>query len=178
MDETRRLIDELIAEHKLVSEKTQSLEKAVNDIRLLSGLKEVRDSFIQGDIPQDTDLKNLAQAINIIASWLDRHFEREENVLRPAVIKYGNNKFVSSLNSLLFEHSDLRDRILHARAHIDELMAGGLDLVRHDAAVRDLRVHISHSRKLLETHAAQENHFLHEFRRYLKKAPRIKEKQP
>jgi hemerythrin-like domain-containing protein len=178
MDETLRLIDELITEHKVVSEKAGSLEKAVNDVRLLSSLKEVGDTFIQGDIPPETDLKNLAQVINIIAAWLEGHFEREENVLRPAVIKYGNNKFVNSLNTLLFEHSDLRDRILHARAHIDELLAGGLNPVRHDAAVRDLRVHISHSRKLLETHAAQENHLLHEFRRHLKKATRGKEKQP
>jgi hemerythrin-like domain-containing protein len=177
MDETLRLIDQLIAEHKTVGEKTQSLEKAVNDVRLLSGLKEVGDTFVQGDIPQDADLKNLAQIISIITSWLDTHFEREEKILRPAVIKYGNNKFLDSLDTLLFEHSDLRDRMLHARIHIDELLVGGLDPVRRDATVRDFRVHINHSRKLLETHAAQENHFLTEFRRHLKKASRGKEKQ-
>jgi hemerythrin-like domain-containing protein len=177
MDETRRLIDQLIAEHKTVDEKTGSLEKAVNDVRLLSSLKEVGNTFVQGGIPEDTDLKNLAQMLNVITSWLDRHFDREENILRPAVIKYGNYKFVHSLDSILFEHSDLRDRMAQARLHIDELMAGGLDPVRHDAAVRDLRVHISHSRRLLETHAAQENHFLTEFRRHLKKAAREKGKQ-
>jgi 5-methylcytosine-specific restriction endonuclease McrA len=41
-----------------------------------------------------------------------------------------------------------------------------------------LRVHLNHSRKLLETHAAQENHFLAEFRRHIKKTVRTKEKQP
>jgi iron-sulfur cluster repair protein YtfE (RIC family) len=176
MDETRRLIDQLIAEHKTVSEKTGSLEKAVNDVKLLSSLKEVGSTFVRGDIPGETDLKDLAQTINTITSWLYAHFDREENVLRPAVIKYGNNKFVQSLDSIMFEHSDLRDRMAQARLHIDELLAGGLDPVRHDAAVRDLRVHISHSRKLLETHAAQENHFLTEFRRYLKKGAREKGK--
>ncbi len=175
MDETLRLIEQLIAEHKTVGEKTQSLEKAANDVRLLSGLKDVGNEFVRGDLPQDADLKNLAQIINIIAAWLEKHFDREEATLRPAVKKYGNNKFVSSLDTLLFEHSDLRDRLLHARMHIDELLGGSLDPVRRDAAVRDLRVHLEHSRKLLETHAAQENHFLTEFRRYLAKAARRKE---
>jgi hypothetical protein len=93
------------------------------------------------------------------------------------VIKYGDSKFANSLDSLLFEHSDLRDRLLHSRMHIDELLGGSLDQVRRDASVRDLRVHLNHSRKLLETHAAQENHFLAELRRYLVKANRRKEKR-
>jgi hypothetical protein len=42
MDKTLRLIDQLIAEHKTVGKKTQSLEKAIDDIRLLSGLKDER----------------------------------------------------------------------------------------------------------------------------------------
>jgi hypothetical protein len=52
-----------------------------------------------------------------------------------------------------------------------------LENAANDASVRDLRVHLSHSRRLLETHAARENHFLTEFRRHLKKAVRGKEKQ-
>lgn len=175
MDNTLQLIDQLIAEHKVVGEKTQSLAKAANDVSLLSGLKDVGDEFVRGAIPQDADLKNLAQIVNIIAAWLEKHFEREENVLRPAVIKYGDSEFVNSLDSLLFEHSDLRDRMLHARMHIDELLGGSLDQVRRDASLRDLKVHISHSRRLLETHAARENHFLTEFRRYLTRAARRKE---
>jgi hemerythrin-like domain-containing protein len=175
MDETVDLIDQLIAEHKTVGEKTRSLEKAANDVRLLSGLKQAGDTFVQGGISQDEDLKNLAQIINIIAAWLDKHFNREETALMPAVKKYGDEKLVTSLDSLLFEHSDLRDRMLHARMRIDELLGGSLDPVRRDAAVRDLRVHLEHSRKLLETHAARENHFLTELRRHLKKATRRKE---
>jgi hemerythrin-like domain-containing protein len=175
MDETLQLIDQLIAEHKTVGEKNRSLEKAANDVRLLSGLKQAGDTFVRGGISQNEDLKNLAQIINIIAAWLDKHFNREETALRPAVIKYGNNRFVNSLDSLLFEHSELRDRLLHARMRIDELLGGSLDQVRRDAAVRDLRVHLNHSRKLLETHAARENHFLTELSRHLKKAARRKE---
>jgi hemerythrin-like domain-containing protein len=175
MDDVLALIDQLIAEHKEVGEKSASLEKAANDVRLLTGLKEAGTMFVRGQISQDEDLKNLAQIINIIAAWLDKHFEREETALRPAVVKYGNDRFVGSLDSLLFEHSELRDRILHALVHIDELTGGSLDRARRDASVRDLKLHLNHSRKLLETHAARENHFFAEFRRHLSKAARGKE---
>jgi hemerythrin-like domain-containing protein len=174
--DTLQLIDELIAEHKAVGEKTISLEKAANDVRLLSSLKEAGDTIVRGEIIQDADLKNLAQTINIIAGWLEKHFAREETALRHAVINYGNNRFVEALDSLLFEHTELRDRLLHARMHIDELLGGSLDQVRRDASIRDLKVHLEHSRKLLETHATKENHFLGEIRQHLKKTLKRKEK--
>jgi hemerythrin-like domain-containing protein len=177
MDNTLQLIDGLIAEHKTVPEKTRSLEKAANDVRLLSGLKDAGDSIVRGEILQDADLKNLAQIVNILASWLETHFTREETALRQAVISYGNNRFVAALDSLLFEHDELRDRIVHARMHIGELLGGSLDQVRREASIRDLKAHLEHSRKLLETHAAKENHFLAEIRQHLKKTFKQKEKQ-
>jgi hemerythrin-like domain-containing protein len=175
MDETLQLIDQLIAEHKTIGEKNRSLEKAANDVRLLSGLKQAGDTFVRGEISQNEDLKNLAQIINIITAWLEKHFNREETALLPAVKKYGDENLVASLDSLLFEHSDLRDRMLHSRKRVDELLGSSLDQVRRDASVRDLRVHLNHSRKLLETHAARENHFFTELRRHLKKATKRKE---
>jgi len=176
MKDALELIDQLIEEHREVGEKSASLENAVNDIRLLSGLKEAGKTFARGGISQEEDLKNLAQIINIIAAWLDKHFEREETALKPAVKKYGDSRTVAELDSLLFEHSDLRDRMLHARKRIDELLGGSLEGTRREASIRDLRVYINHSRKLLETHAARENHLLGEFRRKLKKAIKAKEK--
>jgi hemerythrin-like domain-containing protein len=175
MDNTLQLIDELIAEHRSVGEKTQSLANAANDIRLLSGLKEAGDTIVRGEILQEADLKNLAQIVTIIADWLEKHFGLEETALRQAVINYGNNRFVAALDSLLFEHTELRDRLLHARVHIDELLGASLDQVRRDASIRDLKVHLEHSRKLLETHAAKENHFLGEMRQHLKKTLKRKE---
>jgi hemerythrin-like domain-containing protein len=177
MNDTLALIDQLVAEHRVVAEKTGSLEKAVNDASLLSRLKEARDTFVPGEAAQREALKKLEEMLAAVADWLDKHFGREETVLQPAVAKYGNTGLNSSLGSLLFEHTDLRDRLLHARKRVDELLGGSLEGSRRDAAARDLRVHISHSRKLLETHAARENHLLAEFRRHLKKAIREKEKK-
>jgi hemerythrin-like domain-containing protein len=146
-------------------------------VRLLSGLKDAGDTIVRGEVLPDPDLKNLAQILNILASWLEAHFIREETALRQAVINYGNNRFVAALDSLLFEHDEIRDRLVSARAHIEELLGGSLDQVRREAAVRDLKAHLEHSRKLLETHAAKENHFLAEMRRHLQKTFKQKEKQ-
>ena len=88
MDNTLQLIDELIAEHKTVPEKTSSLEKAANDVRLLSALKDAGDTIVRGEILQDADLKELAQMVDFIASWLEKHFAREETALRPAPIQH------------------------------------------------------------------------------------------
>jgi hemerythrin-like domain-containing protein len=176
MNDTLELIDQLIAEHRVIAEKTGSLEKAVNDASLLSDLKIARDTFVPGDAAEREGLKRLEEMLAAIAAWLEKHFDREETVLRPAVAEYGNASLNASLDSLLFEHTELRDRLLHARKRVDELLGGSLEGVRRDAAARDLRVYISHSRKLLETHAARENRLLAEFRRHLKKAIRIKEK--
>lgn len=177
MDETLGLIDQLIAEHKVITEKTRSLEKAANDASLLSNLKQAGDTFVPGDLSQNENLKKLEGMLKTIDTWLEEHFNREEAALLPAVKKYGDEKLVTSLNSLLFEHSDLRDRMLHSRKRVDELLGGSLDQVRRDASARDLRVHLNHSRNLLETHAARENHFFAELRRHLKKATKRKEKQ-
>ena len=54
---------------------------------------------------------------------------------------------------------------------------GSLDQERRDASIRDLKAHLEHSRKLLETHAAKENHFLAELSQHLKKTFKRKEKQ-
>jgi iron-sulfur cluster repair protein YtfE (RIC family) len=172
MDDTPQLIDQLIAEHSVIGEKALSLEKAANDAGLLSGLKRAGETFVRGDVSGRDDLKKLEVMVNEITDRLDKHFTREEKVLRPAVKSYGDEKLVLSLDSLLFEHTDLRDRLLHSRKRVDELLGAGLEGSRRDAALRDFRIHLNHSRKLLETHAARENHFLAEFRRHLKKAVR------
>jgi len=177
MDDALRLIDQLIAEHKAINEKTRSLEEVANDAGLLSNLKQAGETFVRGEISGRDDLKRLEVMFSEIDTWLNAHFNREETVLQPAVNFHGDDKLIESLKSILFEHTELRDRMLHTRRRVDELLGDSLVLSRRDAAVRDLRVHIAHSRKLVETHAARENHFFTEFRRYLSKAVRRKEKR-
>jgi hemerythrin-like domain-containing protein len=172
VDSTVELIDRLIEEHKIITRRADSLEKVVNDAGLLSGLKETRAAFTPDELTPGENLKKLDEMLAAIESRLERHFKTEETVLKPAVARYGNEKLVNALNALLFEHSDLRDRMLHSRERVDELRGGNLDPARRDASARDFGVYLNHSRKLLETHAARENHFFNELRRHLKKTAR------
>jgi hemerythrin-like domain-containing protein len=176
MDTTLQLIDEIIAEHKSLGNKTKSLTATTNDIMLISSLKQAKNEFSEGDGAPTVDLKRLDNMLEEIENWLGKHFSREEFVLLPAVKVYGDDRLVTALNSLLFEHSDLRDRMVHSRKRVDELRDWSLPQNIWYSRAGDLRTYISHTIKLIETHAARENHLLNEFRRYLKKHNKSKEK--
>jgi len=177
MDETLKLIDQLIAEHKVITQRAGSLEKAANDASLLSDLKEAKDTFVPGRFDQSKSLQTLQEMLGEIDPWLDNHFNREETALLTAVEKHGDRKFVTALNSLLLEHSDLRNRMSHSKEHVTELVGGGLARHRWDASANDMRAHLTHTRKLLEAHASMENDLFKELRRHLKETGHRKEKK-
>ena len=167
MVETAALIDRLIEEHKLIIKDVQSLQNAANDASLLVGLKEARETFVPGRFDQKQSLKKLQELLETIDKGLRAHFNREETLLLAAFEKHGDRKLVTTLKSLLLEHEDLRGRLSHSKVHIAELVSGGLARHRWEASANDMRAHLSHTRKLLEAHAAIENELLVELRRYL-----------
>ena len=167
MTDTVSLINQLISEHKVINERTGSIEKLANDASLLSDLKDAKESFVPGRLDQQHGLGKLESLIGDIAPWLDRHFEREETILLKAVEELGDREMVTALNSLLLEHTDLRGRIAQSKEHIAELKSGALARHRWDASANDLRAHLTHTRQLLEAHAAMENDLFRDLRRHL-----------
>lgn len=170
MTDTISLIDQLIAEHKVISEQTRDLESTANDTDLMTDLKEARDTFVPGTLDQHQGLEKLESMLRDITPWLEKHFEREETILLGVVEKLGDRELISSLNSLLLEHADLRTRVAQSREHITELKSGALARHRWDASASDMRAHLTHTRKLLEIHASLENDLFHELRRHLVEA--------
>lgn len=162
------LIDQLIAEHKSITDKTKSVNEA-NDLTFISNLKKSKNHFIESDGVTTVDLKLLERTLEEIGAQLVKHFSREETVLLPVVEKDGNEKLVTALNTLLFEHSDLRDRMIHVRKRVDELKHWSLPQEIWYSRAGDLRTYITHTTKLIETHAARENHLFKELQHYLKK---------
>ena len=162
------LIDQLIAEHKILGEKGEALEQAVNDARLISDLSKARETFVPGRFDQAEKLKVLEAQIVSIETWLQKHFDREENILLKAVENFGDMALTDSLNELLFEHSELRYRISHSRMRIAELLGDTLHRQIWDAAAHDARSYLSHTRALLQTHAGMENKLFFEIRRKIK----------
>jgi hypothetical protein len=157
MEEILALIDNLIDEHRVIAKDAQSLEQLANDASILVDLEEARDTFVPGRLDQKQSLQKLQELLEKIAQGLQAHFNREESGLLAAFEKHGDRKLVTTLNSLLLEHEDLRNRLAHAKDHVAELVSGGLARHQWEASANDMRAHLSHTRKLLEAHAAIEN---------------------
>ena len=169
MENTVAVIDNLIAEHNMIIKDTQSMEQLANDASILTDLEEAKETFVPGRFDQKHSLLKLQELLETIEKGLQQHFNREETVLLAAVENHGDRKLVTALNSLLLEHKDLRNRLTHSREHIAELVSGGLARHRWEASANDMRAHLSHTRKLLEAHAAIENELFVELRRHLKR---------
>jgi iron-sulfur cluster repair protein YtfE (RIC family) len=169
MDETVAMIDKLIAEHKVIIKDAQSLERVANDASALVELEDAKDTFVPGRFDQKQNLQKLQESIAAIDRGLQEHFNREETALLVAFEKHGDTKLVTALNSLLLEHKDLINRLAHSKEHINELVNGGLGRHQWEASANDMRAHLSHTRKLLEAHAAIENELFVELRQHLKR---------
>lgn len=153
MEEIVALIDKILNEHKVIIEKVQSLEEFANDAVILVELKEAKETFMPGRFDQKQSLQKFQGSLEMIDKGLRAHFNREETGLLAAFEKHGDRKLVTTLNSLLLEHEDLRNHMTHCKEHVAELM--GERLSRHvwEAKAHDMRAHITNTRRLLETHA-------------------------
>lgn len=168
MDEIVALIDRLIGEHKVILKDAQSLEQIANDASILMVLEEAKETFVPGRLDQKQSLQKLQESLETIDQGLKAHFNREESGLLAAFEKHGDRKLVTTLNSLLLEHEDLKNRLTHAKDHVAELVSGGLARHQWEASANDMRAHLSHTRKLLEAHAAIENELFVAMRQHLK----------
>jgi uncharacterized phage infection (PIP) family protein YhgE len=176
MEDVVALIDNLIDEHKTIAEDAQSLEQVANDASTLVALEEAKETFVPGRFDQKSSLQKLQDSLESIDRGLQAHFNREESGLLAAFEKHGDRKLVTTLNSLLLEHEDLRNRLAHAKEHVAELLGGGLARHQWEASANDMRAHLSHTRKLLEAHAAIENELFVAMRQHLKRESDRKEK--
>ena len=167
MEDTIALIDQLIEEHKAIGDKAQSIETVANDANLLSGLQDARETFVPGRLDQKQGLAKLEEQVREIGEWLEKHFNREETALLQAIEKDGDSRIVTAFNSLLLEHTDLKNRIAHTKNHIAELVGGGMAAHQWAASAGDMQTHLSHTRKLLESHAGIENELFRELRQHL-----------
>jgi hemerythrin-like domain-containing protein len=170
MADTLQLIDQLIEEHKMIAEKTRSIENAVNDSRLIADITQARDTFVPGKFDQVQKLKELEEMLKAIEIWLEKHFSREETILLHAVEEFGDTELVTALNKLLFEHSDLRHRLVHSKKRVAELLGGSLSRTIWDTTAIDTGTYLGHTRTLLGTHAGAEDQLFSKLRKKIKKS--------
>ena len=157
MNEVLNLIDQLIEEHKLISQKAKTVEERANDLYAISELQKTREGFMPkrtGD--QKQDLKNLQESLETIENSIRAHFDREEKGLLTAVERYGGTTIASALHTLLLEHQELKDRISRAKEEAAELGSGELSIEVGEGKAWGIRVYIDHTLTLLKEHARSE----------------------
>lgn len=170
MDEAITIIDKILEEHKTIMQRLQSLEKVANDAEAMVGIDKAKEIFMPGRLDQKQGLQKLQELQEKVSQGLQEHFNMEETALMSAVEKRGDRRIASALRTLLLEHTDLRNRIAHSKKHVAELTGGKLSRTIWEASAHDMRAHISHTRKLLEAHAAIGQELLQELRDELMKS--------
>ena len=169
MEDALALIEKIIEEHKVIIDKVQVLEGLANDASAMAGIEDSREAFMPGRFDQKEGLQKLKELLEAVDEGLQAHFNREETALLSAFETHGDRKLVSDLKSLLLEHEDLKNRFAHSKNHIAELTTGELARHRWEASAHDMRAHISHTRKLLQAHAAIERELFLEIRKQLRR---------
>lgn len=168
MEEALSVVERIIEEHKAIKQNFQTLEQVANDVSALLELEETKEDFMPGRFNQRQGLQRLAESLEVIDKGLQAHFDREETALLAVFDKHGGKELASSLRSLLLEHEDLRNRFVHSKKHVAELIGGGLSRHLWEASAHDMRAYISHTRKLLEAHAEIEQELLNRLRSRLR----------
>jgi hemerythrin-like domain-containing protein len=153
MEEVIKLIDKIIEEHKTIMGRLETLEQVANDAEAIASFDKAKQVFMPGRPKQKEDLQVFQDLLDKINRGFRAHFKREETAALTAFERYGDKNMASSLRSLLLEHDDLRNRITHAKQHVDQLTGGNLSRQVWEATAYDIRAHISHTKKLVEAHA-------------------------
>ena len=169
MEQALAVIEQIIEDHKLISQRFQAAEQIANDAEALAGFDKAKEAFMPGRLAQKPGLQELQSSLAKIEQGLHHHFHLEETSLPSVVGKYGDEEIKSDLRSLLLEHKDLRNRIAHSKKHVAELVEGNLSRHLWEASAHDMRAYITHTRKLLEAHAEIERELLHKLLNRLKK---------
>ena len=156
MGESLILIDRIIEEHQVALERFKNLEGMFGDAAAISGIDTAKEAFMPGRLDNEQGLSKFLELLETIDQGLLAHFDREETALLDAFDKYGDKNLVTALKALLDQHGDFRDRLANAKNQVTELISGGLSRQRWEASAHDMRAHISHTRKLLLSHTADE----------------------
>ena len=159
-EEVLALIEQIIKEHKAIMEGVQTLEQVASDTGAITGLEIAKGTFMPGRFDEKEGLRKLQAQLETIATGIQEHFDSEETRLLAAFEKYGDERLVSALHSLLLEHEDIRNRFANSRNQVSELINGNLSRHIWEASAHDMRAHITHTRRLLGTHAGFEHELL------------------
>jgi len=168
MEEAFALIDAIIEEHKQLIKGIETSEHIADDLGAILELGRAADDFERAMlVSKRRSLQGLQQSLEKVDKQLQAHFEREEKALLTAFEDYGGRTFASALRALLVEHQELKNRIAKSKQDAAELAVGEMSRGVWEGRAYGVRVHICHTRKLLEAHAQSEQELLQTLRKEL-----------
>jgi iron-sulfur cluster repair protein YtfE (RIC family) len=170
VEETIAIINQIIDEHKVILRHTHDLEQVANDAEAMMTLDKSKEVFMPGRLDQGYGLQKFQELWVMVEEGLKAHFNKEETQLLAAFQKDGDEKLVTTLQTLLLEHKDISDRFNQEKKFIATLTTGQISRNIWQATAHDLRAHITHTRKLLEAHAEIEQELLHTMRKKITEA--------
>ncbi len=139
----------------------EAVVKKIEDIKAAAEIAGY-DGYILGSPTYSLSIPKSMREFLLLA-----HFDREETAVLAAFKEQGDSELASAFYSLLLEHKDLRNRLDHTKNHVSQLTGGELSRHTWEATAHDMRAHITHTRKLLETHAEVEQELLRSLHRRL-----------
>ncbi|MFC2032919.1 hemerythrin domain-containing protein [Chloroflexota bacterium] len=167
MEDVIALLDQITEEHQTTFRRLKDLGQVVNDVEAIAGLEKSRESFVPGRLDQKAGLQKMQDILEIIAKGLEDHFNCEETRLLGAFERHGDRRLASTLNSLLQEHGEIRQRFANSQSQIAELAKGEMSQNLWAASANDMRAYLNHSLKLVEKHAGVEQTLLTKLRKQL-----------
>ncbi len=161
-NEILAIIDRIIAEHRTIRERLESIDRVANDGEAMARIRETEHAFAP-ETPND-GLIHLQTLFTTLNQGLRAHFMFEETYLLNAFEQSGSSDLSQALRILLLQHNDLRDRLAQAHLDLDNLALTEMDPKIWAQKGLDMRVHLSYTHQAIAKHAASEEVLLRTLR--------------
>ncbi|GEM_PF-2016622 len=161
------LINQILAEHAMVRQNTDDLEKTAHDVDLASQLEAAKGKVAHGEIPHQSVISDLNAVMAKFEGRLKVHFDREEALLKDALNRPEGQMYASAIEVLRVEHAELMSRIAQLREKIAEINAPELTPEARRNKAEALRIFLAQTRSILEDHADRETLLFEKIRNML-----------
>ncbi len=170
MQEVIDLIGKITADHEKITRDIASTQKVCTDIDAISELGATSEHVVPRRLPdQSPGLKKLEASLMEVEKGLTTHFDLEEKSLLKAFEIHGDMTIATALNTLLLEHSDIRNRLAHAKSSLKELMTERLSREVWEGKLWGLKAYINQTGKIIEMHAENEHELMQTLREKVSK---------
>lgn len=161
------LINQILAEHTVVRQNMDNLEKTAHDVDLASQLEAAKGKMAPGETPHQSVISDLNAFMARFEGRLKVHFDREEALLQDALSRPEGQAYASAIDVLRVEHGELMSRIAQLKEKIAEVNAPNLTPEARRNRASALRVFLAQTRSLLEDHADRETLLFEKIRNIL-----------